>query len=159
MIEDLPYIQIHPDALYSDFFDDTTPYYNDPNNKINPKQFDEMEQLNREPLNEEEIKIVRQILPSHIPATKLDLKNYVYEREKTLNLKLHDTYREQSRLGDEFNRLRNNGYNTLKDSLRSKQFEIMPIKAELRYYKDYDWGLKIILGELKNKLEELKIKN
>ena len=157
MISDLRFLDIHPYGIYDSDFDPTTPYYEDPNNKITPDQYDEMKQLDREPLNEEEIKLVRQILPSHIPATKLNLISYVSNRRSKLSNKRYNTYREQDRLGDEFLRLRNNGYTPLEETLSEKLREIISIKAEIEFYFLYNQELRYILRDVNEKIKELKI--
>ena len=156
MLYDIDQVSLNDEYIYSPSNDSTQPYYEDKYNMITRDQFPEMEKLNAEPLNKREIKLVRVLLPSAIPATRKNLLKYVNETESDLARKLHDTYVRNEELMTEYILLRTDGYTPLKETLEDKIREKIDIKTSIRYYEEMNRTLKHIIRDLNEKIKAIK---
>ena len=150
-------IPIRGAFCYWDWSDDTRRYYDEvyDNHKVTRATEEDFRE-NDIPLNEEEIKIVRRILPYRIPASKNNLKRYVNEYENVLQERLNETESIESEasrnLEDVYKR-----YNEELDALTNLVKETLPIKYDYEYYKEYSEELDTFLKKALSKLKELKI--
>ena len=142
---------------YCDWDDRTIKYYDEvyDNHKVTRATEEDFRE-NDIPLNEEEIKIVRRILPYQIPASKNNLKRYVEDYENELQERLNETESIESEasrnLEDVYKR-----YNEELDALTNLVKETLPIKYDYEYYKEYSEELDTFLKKALSKLKELKI--
>ena len=142
---------------YCDWDDRTIKYYDEvyDNHKVTRATEEDFRE-NDIPLNEEEIKIVRRILPYHIPASKNSLKRYVEEYENELQERLNETESiesEASRNLEEAYKTYNVELDILKDIVK----ETLTIKFDYEYYKAYSEELDSFVKKTHSKFNELKI--
>ena len=138
---------------YCELMDSTEPYYEkDAKNLATDENYRE----NFIPLNVEEIKLVRRILPYDVNASKLRLKMYVEDRETDLENNLNETKRLNNTARGNLNAVYFEYIDVLKIYTDLKK-EIIPLKLQDEYYKTYNKSLDKIVNEVGEKFKELKI--